>query len=132
VSLLARARKFNQEREAWRTETKSLENLRDAADRLGVGLVPIEQLETIDWPWAIKAAALSFLRCRRAPDSESLDAAAALLLQIVDASEKQEKGEKPEIRYGLTHGEARALLLRIYRGQRVRLTDCGQIETVGG
>jgi hypothetical protein len=97
---------------------------------LGVGLSPFEQLEIKDWSWAKKAAVLSFLRCGRVVDPASLDVAAALLLHVADASEKQEKGEKSEMRHGLTHDEARALLLRIYRGQLARLTDCGQIETV--
>ena len=132
MSLLARARKFSQEHESWRKESRALEDLREAADALGVGLVPFEQLETIDWPWAVKAAGLSFRRCGRVPDSDSIEAAAALLLQIADALEKQEKGEKPEMQYGLTHDEARSYLHRIYRGQRVRLTDCGHIEIIDG
>jgi hypothetical protein len=87
---------------------------------LGVGLSPFEQLEIKDWSWAKKAAVLSFLRCGRVVDPESLDVAAALLLHVADASEKQETGEKSEIRNGLTQDEARVLLLRIYRGQQLR------------
>ena len=129
MSLLARARKFSQEKEACREESRTLDDLREAADALGVRLSPIQQLETIDWPWAIKAAVLSFTRCGRVRDLDSIQAAAALLLCIAEASEKGEKGEKSEIRYGCTLEQARALLLRIYRGQLAKLTDCGQIET---
>lgn len=132
MSLLARARKFSQEKEDWREESRTLDDLREAADTLGVRLSPNQQLETIDWPWAVKAAVLSFIRCGRITDLDSIQAAAALLLCIAEASEKEEKGEKSEIRYGFTVEQARALLLRIYRGQLARLTDCGQIETVDG
>jgi hypothetical protein len=132
MSFLDQARKLSQQWEARREETKSLEELRETAKTLGVGLSPIKLLETIDWPWAETAAVLSFIRCGRAPDSDSLEVAAALLLQIVDASEKSEKGEKPETRHGLTAEAARALLIRIYCGQQVRLTDDGQIEMIDG
>jgi hypothetical protein len=132
VSLLARARKFIEEKEAWREGARELEDLREKAERLGVRPSPFEKLQAIDWPCALEAAALGFLRCGRIPDSDSLDAAAALVLYLADASEKQEKGEKPEIRYGLTEDEARAFLARIFLGRPARLTEVGQIETVDG
>jgi hypothetical protein len=132
MSLLSRARKFIQEKEDWREEVRVFDKLRVVADTFGVGLSPIEQLETIDWPLAVKAAVLSFIRCGRITDSDSVQAAAALLLCLAEAPEKGEKGEKPKIRYGLTVEEARALLIRVYRGQRVRLNDGGEIEMIDG
>jgi hypothetical protein len=132
VSLLARARKFIEEKEAWREGAGELEDLREEAEGLGVRLSPFEKLQTIDWSCALEAAALGFLRCGRIPDSDSLDAAAALVLYLADVSEKQEKGEKPEIRYRLTGDAARALLARIYLGQPARLTEVGRIEMADG
>jgi hypothetical protein len=52
VSLLARARKFIEEKEAWREGAGELEDLRQKAEGLGVRLSPFEELQTIDWPCA--------------------------------------------------------------------------------
>ena len=132
MSLLARARKFTEESEALEEKRRRVEDLREQAAERGVQLSPIEQLELIDWPCAIEASLIGFIRCGHMPDRDSLMAAAALALYVVDTSEKQEKGEKPRIRYGLTADEARALLARIYLGRRVRLTDSGEVELTDG
>jgi hypothetical protein len=78
----------------------------------------------------MQAAIRSFIVCGRSLHRESIETAAALLLHIAEASEKQEKGEKPESRYGLTRDEARSLMVRILCGQRVRLTADGRFEMI--
>jgi hypothetical protein len=136
MSLLARARKFIEDREKEFTQEKEdwneeeLQVLREEALRRGILSSPNEKLNKIEWPSALKAARLLLLQCGKSPDSDTLDAVAALLLYLSDPAEKGEKGEKPEVHYGLTHAEARVLLTRVCLGQRICLTDCGQIGAV--
>jgi hypothetical protein len=136
MSLLARATKFIQDREKNVVQEKEnfseeeLEVLREEALRQGVRSSPNDNLRKIEWPLALKAARLLLLQCGKFPDFDTLDAVAALLLYLSSPAEKGEKVEKPEVHYGLTRAEARVLLTRACLGQRIRLTDCGQIETV--
>ena len=132
MSLLERARRFIEEKEAWRGLEGKVEDLREKADRLGVLPSPIEDLEEVDWPCAMVAVFFGFLRCGHVPDLDSLNAGAALALYLADTAEKQDKGEKPDLRCGLSQEEARALLARLFCGQRARLTESGRIELVDG
>ncbi len=130
MSLLARAKAFTQERHNYNEQ--KLEVLRVEVVRYGTFNSPAEKLEKLEWPWALKAARLSLLQCGKFPDSDTLDAVAALLLYLSVPAEKVEKVEKPEIHYGLTRAGARDLLIRVCLGRRVRLTDDGRIEIVDG
>ncbi len=130
MSLLARAKAFARERD--NCDEQKLEVLRVEVVRFGTFSSPAEKLEKIEWPWALKAARLLLLQCGKFPDSDTLDAVAALLLYLSGPAEKVEKVEKPEVHYGLTRAEARALLTRVCLGRCIRLADDGRIEMVDG
>ncbi len=130
MNLLGRARKFIEDQRS--EEPKSVENELDREKRPLV--TRGEKVEKVEWPWALEAASLLFLQCDKYPNSDTIDAVAALLLFLSDPVEKGGKGGKVGenlLHYGLTRAEAQAVLTRVCLGQRIRLTDTGLIETIG-
>jgi len=126
MSLLTLAREFIQERavEERAGVRREKETFRST----------VEKLEKVEWLRSLEAAYLLLLQCGKHPDSDILDAVAALLLFLSDPEEKVEKlekvGGKPPTHYGLTRAEAQALLIRVCLGQRIRLGDDGLIKEV--
>jgi len=130
MDLLARARKIIEEQRG-----EGLKSVKKEVDREKRSLIDKgAKVDKVEWPCASEAARLLLMQCGKSPDSATLDATAALLLFLSDPEEKGGKGGKvgpPPLHYGLTREQAGALLTRVCLGQRVRLTDDGQIETVG-
>jgi len=129
VSFLARAKEFIQQRSENGGEVVRARVVREKE----IFSVPSEKLEKVEWTRALEAAYLHLLQCGKQPDSELLDAVAALLLFLSDPTENTEnteKVEKPTVHYGLTRAGAEALLIRVCLGQRIRLGDDGLIEEV--